>query len=123
MGGGILTEAKPSKASSLERLVDKMKRLPSRAPTTRELARLVWQKEKGESPWPAMKRSSIAIAEPSCLIDDLDRALQCRLALEPALQELVGAANSGWTEDEIAHALLELAGARLKGRPREWGGI
>ncbi|TIP95368.1 MAG: hypothetical protein E5X61_42080, partial [Mesorhizobium sp.] len=49
--------AELERAGSLERLVDKMKRLPWRAPTTRELARLVWQKERGESPWPAMKRS------------------------------------------------------------------
>ncbi|MET2832233.1 hypothetical protein [Mesorhizobium shangrilense] len=152
VGGGILTEAKPSKASprtefmvdypyvwnlaqmhrlgsvtphhffteleragSLERLVDMMKRLPSRARTTRELVRLVWLKEKGESPWPAMKRSSIAIVQPTCPVDHPDRGLQCQLALEPAVQQLVErAAESGWTEDEIARALLELAGARLK---------
>ncbi|SFL17766.1 hypothetical protein SAMN04488498_14813 [Mesorhizobium albiziae] len=111
------------RAGSLERLVDKMKRLPRRARTTRELARLVWQKERGESPWPAMKRSSIAIVEPSCPVDHPDRGLQCQLALESALQELVErAAESGWTEDEIAYALLELASratlpiARLRGR-------
>ncbi|RWX58374.1 hypothetical protein EOA24_39335, partial [Mesorhizobium sp. M2A.F.Ca.ET.039.01.1.1] len=79
------------------------------------LARLVWQKEGGESPWPAMKRSSIAVAQPSCPVDHPDRALQCQLTLEPALQQLVErAAESGWTEDEIAQALLELARARLK---------
>ncbi|MER9335320.1 hypothetical protein NKJ06_15185 [Mesorhizobium sp. M0293] len=154
VGGGILTEAEPSKASprsdfmvaypyvwnlaemhrlgsvtphhffkeleragSLERLVDKMKRLPSRARTTRELARLVWLKEKGESPWPAMKRSSIAIVQPSCPVDHPDRGLQCQLALGPALQQLFErAAEFGWTEDEIAFALLELARVRLKGR-------
>lgn len=34
-----------------------------------------------------------------------DRGLQCQLALEPALQELVErAAESGWTDDEIAYA-------------------
>ncbi|MFB9984750.1 hypothetical protein ACFSQQ_40905 [Mesorhizobium kowhaii] len=153
VGGGILTEAKPSKASprteymvdypyvwklaemhrlgsvtarhffaaleragSLERLVDKMKRLPGGARTIRELARLVWQKETGESPWPAMKRSSIAIVEPMCPVDHPDRGLQCQLALEPALQDLVErAAESGWTEEEIAYVLLDLAGARLKG--------
>ncbi|BBD41400.1 hypothetical protein Amn_pc01150 (plasmid) [Aminobacter sp. Y103A] len=154
VGGGIVTEAEPSKASprsdfmvdypyvwklaelhrlgsvtphhfftelgragSLERLIDKMKRLPGRTPaTTRELARLVWQKERDESPWPAMKRSNIAVMQPSCPVDHPDRGLQCQLALEPALQALVErAAESGWTEDEIAHALLELAGARLKG--------
>ncbi|MER9048180.1 hypothetical protein NKH89_13130 [Mesorhizobium sp. M0923] len=102
-------------AGSLERLVDKMKRLPRRARTTRELARLVWQKERGESPWPAMKRSSIAIVEPSCPVDHRDRGLQCQLALEPAFQELADrAAGSSWTDDEIAYALLELADARLK---------
>ncbi|WP_292502384.1 hypothetical protein [Mesorhizobium sp.] len=154
VGGGILTEAEPSKpsprsdfmvdypyvwnlaemhrlgsvtphhffkelerAGSLERLVDKMKRLPGGARTTRELARLVWQKERGESQWPAMKRSSIAIVQPSCPVDHPDGGLQCQLALEPALQELVErAAESGWTEDEIAYAFLELAGARLKGQ-------
>lgn len=52
------------RAGSLDRLVDKMKRLPGRARTTRELTRLVWLKEKGESPWPAMKRSSIVIVQP-----------------------------------------------------------
>ncbi|GLS35122.1 hypothetical protein GCM10010869_07100 [Mesorhizobium tianshanense] len=103
------------RAGSLERLVDKMKRLPGGARTTRELARLVWQKERGESPWPAMKRSSIAIVQPSCPADHPDRGLQCQLALEPTFQELVErAAESGWSEDEIAYALLELAGARLK---------
>ncbi|BAB54577.1 hypothetical protein [Mesorhizobium japonicum] len=154
VGGGILTEAKPSKGSprtqfmvdypyvwklaemyrlgsvtphhffaeleragSLERLVDKMKRLPGGARTIRELARLVWQKERGESPWPAMKRSSIAIVQPSCPVDHPNRGLQCQLALEPALQDLIeSAAGSGWTEDEIAYALLELAGVRLKGQ-------
>lgn len=105
------------RAGSLERLVEKMKRLPSRSRTTRELARLVWQKEKGKSPWPAMKRSVIAIVQPCCPVDPPDRGLQCQLALEPALQQLVQrAAESGWTEDEIAYALLELAGARLKGQ-------
>ncbi|BCH05017.1 hypothetical protein MesoLj131b_70160 (plasmid) [Mesorhizobium sp. 131-2-5] len=153
VGGGILTEAQPSKVSprtdftvdypyvwnlaqihglgsvtprhffreleregSLERLVEKMKRLPSRAQTTRELVRLVWQKESGESPWPVMKRSSIAIVHPSWG-DHPDRALQCQLALEPALEQLVQrAAESGWTEDEIACALFELAGTRLNGQ-------
>ncbi|WP_292492104.1 hypothetical protein [Mesorhizobium sp.] len=105
------------RAGSLERLVDMMKRLPSRGRTTRELVRLVWQKEKGESPWPAMKRSVFAIVQPSCPVDHPDRGLQCQLALEPALQQLVQrAAESGWTEDEIAYALLDLAGARLKGQ-------
>ncbi|MER8548536.1 hypothetical protein NKH41_22845 [Mesorhizobium sp. M1169] len=154
VGGGILTEAKPSKASprtefmvdypyvwnlaemhrlgsvtphhffteleragSLERLVDKMKRLPSRARTTRELARLVWLKEKGESPWPAMKRSSIAIVQPGYPVDYPDRGLQCQLALESALQQLVErAGESGWTEDEIDCALLEFARVRFKGQ-------
>lgn len=61
-----------------------------------------------------MKRSSIAIVEPSCLVDHPDRGLQCQLALESAFQELAErAAESGWTE-EIVHALLELAGARLR---------
>ncbi|RWN98937.1 MAG: hypothetical protein EOS07_36490, partial [Mesorhizobium sp.] len=108
--------AELERAGSLERLVDKMKRLPGRTrTTTRELARLVWQKERGESPWPAMKRSSVAIVEPSCPADHPDRGLQCQLALEPAFQELAErASESGWTEDEIAYALLELAGARLK---------
>ncbi|WP_245489882.1 MULTISPECIES: hypothetical protein [unclassified Mesorhizobium] len=108
--------AELERAGSLERLVDKMKRLPRRTPTTtRELARLVWQKERGESPWPAMKRSTVAIVEPSCPADHPERGLQCQLALEPAFQELAErAAESGWTEDEIAYALLGLAGARLK---------
>ncbi|TIP87812.1 MAG: hypothetical protein E5X58_29605 [Mesorhizobium sp.] len=108
--------AELERAGSLERLVDKMKRLPWRTrTTTRELARLVWQKERGESPWPAMKRSSMAIVEPSCPADHPDRGLQCQLALEPAFQELAERASEfGWTEDEIAYALLELAGARLK---------
>ncbi|MER8395175.1 hypothetical protein NKH10_25355 [Mesorhizobium sp. M1340] len=105
------------RAGSLERLVDKMKRLPSRARTTRELARLVWLKEKGESPWPAMKRSSIAIVQPSYPVDHPDRGPQCQLALGSALQQLVQrAGESGWTEDEIACALLELARVRLKGQ-------
>lgn len=145
VGGGILTEAKPSKASprtelmvdyayvwnlaqmhglgsvtprhffkeleragSLEQLVDKMRRLPNRARRTRELARLVWLEERSESPWPAMKRSNIAIVQPSCPVDYPDRGLQCQFALEPALQQLVQhAAESGWTKDEIASALLE----------------
>ncbi|TIW14707.1 MAG: hypothetical protein E5V81_26715 [Mesorhizobium sp.] len=64
-----------------------------------------------------MKRSSVAIVEPSWPADHPDRGLQCQLALEPAFQQLVErAAESGWTEDEIANALLELAGARLKRR-------
>ncbi|TIN10241.1 hypothetical protein [Mesorhizobium sp.] len=106
--------AELERAGSLERLVDKMKRLPWRAPTTRELARLVWLRERGKSPWPAMKRSSVAIVEPSYPADHPERGLRCQFALEPALQELAQrAAESGWTEDEIAYALFELAGARL----------
>ncbi|ESZ09429.1 hypothetical protein X737_32940 [Mesorhizobium sp. L48C026A00] len=107
--------AELERAGSLERLVDKMRRLPRSTPTTtRELTRLVWLRERGESPWPAMKRSSVAIVEPSCPADHPERGLQCQLALEPALQELAQrAAESGWTEDEIAYALLERAGARL----------
>ncbi|WP_192247944.1 hypothetical protein [Mesorhizobium caraganae] len=63
-----------------------------------------------------MKRSSIAIAHPSW-VDHPDRALQCQLALEPALEQLVQrAAESGWTEDEMACALFELAGTRVKER-------
>ncbi|RWO40141.1 MAG: hypothetical protein EOS11_20485 [Mesorhizobium sp.] len=107
--------AELERAGSLERLVEKMKRLPRHTPTTtRELARLVWLRERGESPWPAMKRSSVAIVEPSCPADHPERGLQCQLALEPALRELAErAAESGWIEDEIAYAILELAGARL----------
>jgi hypothetical protein len=100
------------RAGSLERLIDEMKRWPRRARTTRELARLVWLREKGESPWPAMKRSSVVIVEPSFPAGHPDRGLQCQHALEPALQELAErAAESGWTEDEIAYALSKLAGA------------
>lgn len=96
------------RAGSLEELVDKMRRLPSRARRTRELARLVWLEERSESPWPAMKRSNIAIVQPSCPVDYPDRGLQCQFALEPALPQLVQhAAESGWTKDEIASALLE----------------
>ncbi len=51
-----------------------------------------------------------------CPVDHPDRGLQRQLALEPALQDLVErAAESGWTEEEIAYVLLDLAGARLKG--------
>lgn len=47
-----------------------------------------------------MKRSSIAIVEPSCPVDHPDRGLQCQLALESAFQELAErAAESGWTEE------------------------
>ncbi|WP_245490176.1 MULTISPECIES: hypothetical protein [unclassified Mesorhizobium] len=53
------------RAGSLERLVDKMNRLPSRARTRRELARLVLAEERGESPWPPMKRSGFVIVQPS----------------------------------------------------------
>lgn len=42
--------AELERAESLERLVDKMKRLPWRAPTTRELARLVWLRGEGREP-------------------------------------------------------------------------
>ncbi|ANT54264.1 hypothetical protein [Mesorhizobium amorphae] len=64
-----------------------------------------------------MERSVIAIVQPSCPVDHPDRGLQRQLALEPALQQLGQcAAEFGWTEDEIAQALLELAGARLKGQ-------
>jgi hypothetical protein len=105
------------RAGSLERLIDRMKWWPRRARTTRELARLVWLRERGESPWPAMKRSSVAIVEPSCPAGHPDRGLQCQLALEPAFQELAErAAESGWTEDEIAYALFKLAGATEKRR-------
>ncbi len=152
VGGGILTEAKPSKTSprtefmadypyvwnlaqmhrlgrgtpqnffrelaragSLERLIDELKQLPSRTRTTHELARLVWLKEKGESPWPAMKPSSIAIVQLGFPVDHPDRGRQCQLALGPALQQLVQrAGESGWTEDEIARALLEFTRGRLK---------
>lgn len=100
------------RAGSLERLVDRIKRYPKRAPLTSELIRLVWLKETGESPWPAMKRSKITIAEPGCASDHPDRGLHCQRALEPAVQELVeSAAAAGWTNDEVAGALLELARA------------
>lgn len=64
-----------------------------------------------------MKRSSIAIVQPSYPVDHPDRGPQCQLALGSALQQLVRrAGESGWTEDEIACALLELARVRLKGQ-------
>lgn len=97
---------------SLERLVDRIKRRPKRAPMMCELARLVCLREKGESPWPAMKRSKITIAEPGCAADHPDRRLHCQRALEPAVQELLeSAAAAGWTNDEIACALREIARA------------
>lgn len=100
------------RAGSLEQLVDRIKRYPKRAPLTSELIRLVWLKEMGESPWSAMKRSKITIVEPGCAADHPDRGLHCQRALEPAVQELVeSAAAAGWTNDEIAGALLEVARA------------
>ncbi|WP_206522188.1 hypothetical protein, partial [Mesorhizobium sp. M1A.F.Ca.IN.022.05.2.1] len=75
------------RAGSLEQLVDRIKRYPKRAPLTSELIRLVWLKETGESPWPAMKRSKITIAEPGCAADHPDRGLHCQraLAMKPAI--------------------------------------
>ncbi|RUV46540.1 hypothetical protein EOA85_35695, partial [Mesorhizobium sp. M5C.F.Ca.IN.020.29.1.1] len=97
------------RAGSLEQLVDRIQRNPKRAPTIRELARLVYLNETGKSPWPAMKRSKITIAQPGCAADHPDRGLHCQRALEPAVQELVeSAAAAGWTNDEIAYALHEL---------------
>ncbi|WP_287300788.1 hypothetical protein [Mesorhizobium sp.] len=114
--------AELERAGSLERLVDKMKRLPWRTPTTtRELARLVWQKERGESPWPALKRSSMAIVEPSCPADHPDRGLQCQLALEPAFHELAErAAESGWTPARDSLRAPRARRRTLEEQLRQW---
>lgn len=100
------------RAGSLERLVDNIKRYPKRAPKTCELVRLVCLKETGKSPWPALKQSKSTIAEPRCAADHPDRGLHCQRALQPAVQELIeSAATVGWTNDDIAYALLKLARA------------
>ena len=45
----------------------------------------------------------------------LDRDLQCEVALAPAFDQLVDAAAVvGWSEDEVANALLSLAQYRVQ---------
>jgi hypothetical protein len=45
-----------------------------------------------------------------------DRRLDCQLSLEPIFDNITRLAlHCGWTEDDIAFALLELARANIKG--------
>lgn len=56
------------------------------------------------------------IAPPRRAANNADRDLDCQFALEPAFQMLASRAQAvGWSEDEVAAALLELAHHHLQG--------
>ncbi|GGD24535.1 hypothetical protein [Aureimonas glaciei] len=53
--------------------------------------------------------------------DHPDRALECQLSLEPAFQDLVRqAVAAGWTEADVAAAMIDLAHNHLKGILAHW---
>jgi hypothetical protein len=48
--------------------------------------------------------------------DHPDRAIECQFHLEPAFQDLVSrATQAGWTEDDVAMAMVDLSHNHLKG--------
>lgn len=48
--------------------------------------------------------------------DHPDRAIDCQFQLEPAFQDLVmRAVAAGWTEDDVATAMVDLAHNHLRG--------
>lgn len=56
------------------------------------------------------------IASPKRTDDYTDRGIDCQFAMEPAFQALLRQAEAtGWTEDDVAYAVLELAGNNIKG--------
>ena len=59
---------------------------------------------------------TIDIKGPSRPAPSADRSLDCQFALEPAFQDLAERAQTaGWTEDDVATALIELARNHLRG--------
>jgi hypothetical protein len=58
----------------------------------------------------------MTIPSPRYPEDHPDRAIECQFALEPDFQDLVRrAVKSGWTEDEVATTMIDLAHNHLKG--------
>lgn len=58
-----------------------------------------------------------AITPPKWPVNDRDQHCDCPLALDVAFQALAAAAEeAGWSGDEVAFALLHLAGMNLKKR-------
>lgn len=55
-------------------------------------------------------------SEPRRLLAYEDRREECQQALEPIFDNVTRMALAcGWTEDDVAHALLELARLNIKG--------
>ncbi|MDP3897974.1 MAG: hypothetical protein Q8Q62_14985 [Mesorhizobium sp.] len=66
------------------------------------------------------EQRSAAIVPPKWPPNDRDRHLECPFALDSAFQALIESAEAaGWSGDEIAFALLHLAGANLKARAED----
>jgi len=58
-----------------------------------------------------------SITPPRSSTQDPDRLLDCQMAMEDAFQQLAEAAEAvGWTADEVALALVELAGNHVLAR-------
>lgn len=58
----------------------------------------------------------ITIAAPRYADDSADKNLDCEFAMEPAFRELAGrAADEGWSEDDVASALMSLSHHHLRG--------
>lgn len=56
------------------------------------------------------------IAAPKVAADHPDRAIECQFVIEPAFQDLVRrAVAAGWTEDDVAPAMVDLAHSHLNG--------
>lgn len=58
----------------------------------------------------------MTIASPKTAADYPDRPLECQFAIEPAFQDLARRAQAaGWSEREVAAALIDLAHNHMSG--------
>jgi hypothetical protein len=58
----------------------------------------------------------MTIASPKIAADYPDRPLECQFAIEPAFQDLARRAHAtGWSESEVAAALIDLAHHHMSG--------
>jgi hypothetical protein len=60
------------------------------------------------------------IAPPKHPADHPDRIIDCEFAMEPSFQAMAEEAiAAGWTEDDVAQGLLNLAAAHIRGLAAE----
>ena len=57
----------------------------------------------------------MSIASPKHPVDHPDRIIDCEFAMEPMFQAMAAEAlAAGWTEDDVASAMLNLSAAQIR---------